>query len=61
MKASLGLIQSLRTERKHSEDKYTVLKDKAAKHLAAKDGEIEKRGRRAKRVEKERDEMHALL
>ena len=47
MKASLGLIQSLRTERKHSR-KSTRFWDKAAKHLAQM--EKSRNGRDTKRV-----------
>ena len=57
MKASIGLIQSLRTEKKNLEDKYTVLKDKAAKHLAEMEKQRDSVSKQRAEVE---DEMHCF-
>ena len=61
MKASLGLIQSLRTERKHSEEKYKVLKDKAAKHLAQMEKSRNEAETQRELVTKQRDEAKAEM
>ena len=61
MKASLGLIQSLRTERKHSEEKYKILKDKAAKHLARMEKSRDEAETQRDQISKQRDEAKAEM